>query len=107
MLKIVMSLAFISTPLGMARAETARAPANRARLGELVRQECGSCHGLTLGGGLGRPLTVEALERLPVDAVRDVILDGLPGTPMPPWRPLLTSEEAEMIARILKSGETP
>lgn len=98
-LAIVLSLALASIE--------ARAEVDRRKLGDLVRQDCGSCHGLTLKGGLGRPLTREALDHFPQDVVRDIILDGLPGTPMPPWRPLLTVEEAEAIAGMLKRGETP
>ena len=70
-------------------------------------QDCGSCHGLTLKGGLGRPLTPDALSGLSHDNIRDIILDGLPGTPMPPWRPLLSVAEAETIAAMLKSGKIP
>lgn len=84
----------------------ARADVDRARLADLVTQDCGSCHGLTLKGGLGRPLTAQALAHFPVETVRDIILDGLPGTPMPPWRPLLSVEEAAAIADMLKRGET-
>ena len=83
----------------------ARAEVDGARLKNLVVQDCGSCHGLTLKGGLGRPLTREALTNFPVETVRDIILDGLPGTPMPPWRPLLTEKEAAMIADMLKRGD--
>lgn len=83
----------------------ARAEVDRAKLANLVKQDCGSCHGLTLKGGLGRPLTREALDHFPQDVIRDIILDGLPGTPMPPWRPLLKVEEAEAIAEMLKRGE--
>lgn len=86
-------------------ADLAQADVDRAKLADLVRQDCGSCHGLTLKGGLGRPLTAEALADFPTDTVRDIILDGLPGTPMPPWRPLLTSEQAAAIADMLKRGE--
>ncbi len=86
-------------------AGAARADADRARLADLVKQDCGSCHGLTLKGGLGRPLTAQALADFPADVVRDIILDGLPGTPMPPWRPLLTTEQATIIADMLKRGE--
>jgi len=37
------------------------APARRAELLHLVRQDCGSCHGLTLKGGLGPSLEPAAL----------------------------------------------
>lgn len=84
---------------------SACADADRAKLAYLVKQDCGSCHGLTLKGGLGRPLTKEALVHFPVETVRDIILDGLPGTPMPPWRPLLSEEQAGVIAEMLKRGE--
>ncbi len=78
-----------------------------AREGELIhliRQDCGSCHGMTLKGGLGAPLLPEALAGKDVDALAAIILDGLHGTPMPPWRPLLSESEAIWIARKLKEG---
>lgn len=72
-----------------------------AELEHLVRQDCGSCHGLRLTGGLGSPITAEALAgRTPADLV-PIILDGLPGTAMPGWRPLLTEDEAQWIAEYL------
>lgn len=76
-------------------------------LSRLVQQDCGSCHGLTLKGGLGPDLRPDSLSHYSVDVLRDVILDGVPGTPMPPWRPLMTSEEAEWIARYLLKPEAP
>ncbi len=76
-------------------------------LARFVQQDCGSCHGLTLKGGLGPDLRAESLDHYSVDVLRDVILDGVPGTPMPPWRPLITTEEAEWIARYLLKPETP
>lgn len=96
------SVACLSATAGLALAEP-----DRARLADLVTQECGSCHGLTMKGGLGRPLTREALRDFPVDLVRDIILDGIPGTPMPPWRPLLSEQEATIIADMLKNGTLP
>ncbi|MBK9081331.1 MAG: cytochrome c [Rhizobiales bacterium] len=99
-------LVLASLLLTSAASQAARADVDRARLADLVRQDCGSCHGLTLKGGLGRPLTAEALAHFPVETVRDIILDGLPGTPMPPWRPLLSVEEASAIADMLKRGDT-
>jgi len=78
--------------------------ADPAKLANLVRQDCGSCHGLALTGGLGKPLTAEALLQWDAGQLAQIILDGIPGTPMPPWRPLLTEGEARWIAEALKSG---
>lgn len=76
----------------------------QAALAYLVRQDCGSCHGMTLKGGLGRPLLPETLEGAEAEALAEIILDGIPGTPMPPWRGLLNEAEALWIARGLKRG---
>lgn len=70
-------------------------------LAHLVEQDCGSCHGLTRKGGLGSPLTYEVLEGRDRDSLALVILDGMPGTAMPPWRPLMTEAEAYWIADFL------
>lgn len=75
------------------------------RLANLVRQDCGSCHGLTLKGGLGRPLTVSHMRLLDEDTIRKIVLDGIPGTAMPGWRGLLSAKDAEWIARALREGE--
>jgi cytochrome c55X len=78
------------------------APDRVAALEHLVVQDCGSCHGLTMKGGLGRPLTAEALAHADRDTLALIVLDGIPGTAMPPWRPLLTEAEALWIADFLK-----
>jgi cytochrome c55X len=75
-----------------------------ARLANLVKQDCGSCHGLTLRGGLGKPLSPEHLAAWNEEQIVRIILDGVPGTPMPPWRPLLSESEARWIAAALKQG---
>ena len=79
-------------------------PARQAELVHLLRQDCGSCHGLTRKGGLGRPLTPEALAHADREGLALIILDGVPGTAMPPWRPLLTEAEALWIADYLKGA---
>lgn len=76
----------------------------RAELTHLVRQDCGSCHGLTLRGGLGNPLVPETLRAAEAEDIAAVILDGVPGTPMPPWRGLLSRDEAIWIAERLRKG---
>ena len=68
--------------------------AREAELTNLVRHDCGSCHGLTLKGGLGHPLVPERLGDVDPDSLAAVILDGVPGTPMAPWRGLISKEEA-------------
>lgn len=80
-----------------------RAP-DPEKLANLVRQDCGACHGLTLKGGLGKPLAAERLAPWDREQLAHIILDGVPGTPMPPWRPLLTESEARWIADALKRG---
>jgi cytochrome c55X len=59
---------------------------------------------MTLGGGLGKPLTPAALADLQVDSIAFIILEGVPGQPMPPWKGLLTAQEAHWIASKLKEG---
>jgi cytochrome c55X len=81
-------------------------PAARiAELEKLLVHDCGSCHGMTRKGGLGAPLLPEALAAKDPQALADVILDGVPGTPMPPWRPLLSRDEALLLADMLKKGQ--
>ena len=74
-------------------------------LERLVVQDCGSCHGLSLKGGLGPDLRSNSLEHYDANVLTDVILDGIPGTAMPPWRPLISEEEAEWIAHYLLEQE--
>lgn len=82
-------------------------PERQKELHNLVVQDCGSCHGLTMKGGLGKPLLPDTLAAFPDDAVAEVILDGISGTPMPPWRGMITEVEALWIAQHLKKGLTP
>jgi cytochrome c55X len=85
-------------------ARDAPPPARQAQLSDLVRHDCGSCHGLTLKGGLGPALTRDALAEQPVENLVATILHGRPGTPMPPWSRFLTEPEARWIAEALKKG---
>lgn len=93
--------------LGCAAAPAlAEVPEPRAReLAHMVIQDCGSCHGLTRKGGLGSPLTPGALRHAEREGIAAIILDGVPDTAMPPWRPLLTEEEALWIADYLLQVE--
>jgi len=82
----------------------APAPARRAELLHLLRQDCGACHGLTLKGGLGPSLEPAALAAKDADQLSFVILQGRRGTPMPPWGAFLTEAEARWMVEQLKKG---
>jgi cytochrome c55X len=86
---------------------TAAAPLSEQRVDELrylVRQDCGSCHGMTMRGGLGPPLTPEALDGKPSELLAVTIRDGRAGTAMPPWRKFLSDEEIAWIVNELTEG---
>ena len=80
------------------------APARQAELVRLVREDCGSCHGRTLKGGLGPPLVAAALGDRPAESLKYTVLYGRRGTPMPGWRPFLTDADAEWIIARLREG---
>ncbi|MGZ5184370.1 MAG: c-type cytochrome [Caldimonas sp.] len=86
---------------GLAQGVTA---ARAAELVRIVRQDCGSCHGMRLSGGLGPALTREALADKPLAALAATIFHGRPGTPMPGWRGLLSEADALWIAERLAGG---
>ena len=80
-------------------------PQRQQELSYMVRQDCGSCHGMTLKGGLGPALLTERLAKFPKQYLIDTIKYGRPGTAMPPWLPILTEEEIQWIVTwLLKLG---
>ncbi|MFT3818204.1 MAG: cytochrome c [Rubrivivax sp.] len=84
-------------------------PARQQALLRMVRQDCGACHGMQLTGGLGPAITPQALaqgERSP-EGVFATIWYGRPGTPMPPWRGLLSEAEARWMSAQLLAGLPP
>ncbi len=78
-----------------------------AEILHLLKHDCGSCHGMTLQGGLGPSLRPEPLKLFSEAQLAIVILHGRPGTPMPPWKPFLTKQEALWLAGLLKKGIEP
>lgn len=94
--------AFILPATALAEAPGA---ARQQELLHLLRHDCGSCHGLTMKGGLGPPLVPEALAGKDDAMLIEAILDGRPGTPMPPWRTQLRPAEAGWLVKALRAGQ--
>ena len=87
-----------------AMAEEPAAPRQKELL-YLLEQDCGSCHGLTMKGGLGPPLLPGNIVDKPDEGLVDAILQGRPGTPMPPWEFEISEDEAFWLVRQLREGK--
>jgi len=87
-----------------ALADTGISPQRQTQLIHLLRQDCGSCHGMTLKGGLGSPLLPANLTGKPDELLVDTILNGRPDTAMPPWRTQLSRDEARWLIEQLRKG---
>ena len=103
MLKAVL-IATVAVLAAVAGARAEVTAERRAELLHLLEHDCGSCHGMTRKGGLGSPLEPAALADRDDEALVQVILDGLPGTPMPPWRALLSDQDAAWLVHLLRQG---
>jgi cytochrome c55X len=98
-------LAILAVPLAATAVEADEpSPVRQRELTHLVRQDCGSCHGMKLTGGLGSPLTAEALRDKPLEGLEATIHGGRPGTAMPPWKTILNESEIQWIVQKLMSG---
>lgn len=94
---------------GLSAAQAGESPqgTRQMELVRLVRQDCGSCHGMRLAGGLGPALTPARLADWPDDSLVATILHGRPGTAMPGWQRFVTEAEAGWIVARLKQGFPP
>jgi cytochrome c55X len=82
-------------------AEDKIAKPRQEELRNMLVQDCGSCHGLTMKGGLGPALLPSTLKGKSVEFITSTILDGRPGTAMPGWRPLLSVTEVRWMISLL------
>ncbi len=78
--------------------------ARESVLQNLLLQDCGSCHGMRLTGGLGPALTAAALAGKPRELLIATIRDGRSGTPMPPWKDLLGEDDIAWLVDTLMEG---
>jgi cytochrome c55X len=101
-------IAFVFCMLGGMGATVLAAPPDTARQAELLyllKHDCGSCHGMTRKGGLGPPLLPESLSNRSPQLLVGVVLDGRPGTPMPPWRGELSEQDAQWLVEAMRRGD--
>ncbi|GLC95660.1 hypothetical protein Tamer19_50690 [Cupriavidus sp. TA19] len=102
----VLAATLLAAP-ATAPAQSAPPPVRQAQLAHWLRDDCGACHGMTLRGGLGPPLTHEALADKPPESLVATVLYGRPGTAMPPWQPFMTQDEAQWLIERLRAGDPP
>lgn len=105
--RLVFALFWVSTAtVGSAEPAVAVEPeaVRQKELVRLVRQDCGSCHGMTLKGGLGPALLPGTLSDKPAEGLAATIYYGRPGTPMPPWKQFLSESEADWIVKKLMTA---
>ncbi|MEA1027738.1 Cytochrome c domain-containing protein [Pseudomonas sp. E141] len=80
----------------------------QAQLQHLLVQDCGACHGLHLTGGLGPPLTRDALAGKNRDSLIATVTQGRPGSAMPGWEPLLGPDDIRwLVDRLLQGTPAP
>ena len=74
----------------------------------LLHQDCGSCHGMRLTGGLGPALTPAALAGKPRALLTATIREGRTGTPMPPWKGILDDADITwLVDTLTDAGAAP
>jgi len=100
----LVTLLLSSTCLPVDAKQTTITKARQDQLMHLLKQDCGSCHGMTLKGGLGPALLPENLKDKPALFLTNTIMHGRPGTAMPPWKEILSQQEAEWITKQLVKG---
>lgn len=100
----VLGLTLVSpfiAPVALADDPTAE---RQARLKHLLVQDCGSCHGLRMTGGLGPALTRDAIADKPRDYLIATVTHGRPGTAMPGWNALLNEHDIAWLVDLLLEG---
>jgi cytochrome c55X len=79
-------------------------PQRQQELLNMLKHDCGSCHGLPPKGGLGPSLMPEALSDKRDALLLDAIQNGRTGTAMPPWRQFLNNEENRWLIAQMRQG---
>ncbi len=91
-------------PLAATAGDTEVPAARQYELLYFLKHDCGSCHGMTLKGGLGPPLLPENLTGKPKQYLVTTIMEGRENTAMPAWKSLLNKDEACWLSEQLQNG---
>ena len=102
LLRLTLLAVACALPL-VGHAESSLTVEREAELETLLYQDCGSCHGMTLRGGLGPALPASRMNAYSREGLAALILHGVKGTAMPGWADLLTEQEALWIADHLQN----
>ncbi|MCG6656874.1 cytochrome c [Halomonas campisalis] len=103
LISLLLGILLSSTPALADSQQDDLDPARQAELETLLYQDCGSCHGMTLRGGLGPALPRDRMQTFSVDALSHIILHGIPGSAMPGWKALISEADARWIAEHLQT----
>ncbi len=74
----------------------------KTRLMDLLLADCGSCHGMTMKGGLGPSLLAVDLKNKSDAMLFYTIREGRKNTPMPPWKPFMNDDEIRWMVKQLR-----
>lgn len=76
--------------------------ARQSELRNMLKHDCGACHGMTLKGGLGPSLLPEAIKDKSDDFLINTLLNGRKGTAMPPWGKFINPNEAAWLLQQIR-----
>jgi cytochrome c55X len=79
-------------------------PQRQQELLNMLKHDCGSCHGLPPKGGLGPSLLPDDLAGKSDAVLFDAIQNGRSGTAMPAWKPFLSIDETVWMITQLRQG---
>ena len=77
-------------------------PERQTTLRNLLKNDCGACHGLTLQGGMGPALLPDSLAGKTDAFLVATILNGRKDTAMPPWQQFMNQDEALWLVGVLR-----
>ncbi|CCK76409.1 putative Cytochrome c55X [Oleispira antarctica RB-8] len=106
LISTAITVMIVSAAVMMATLSHAEIPSHERQqeLTHLLKQDCGSCHGMTMKGGLGPALLPENLADTPNYILVNTIKYGRETLAMPAWDNILTTAEIEWLVAELKDG---